>query len=113
MTLHQLMTTYAGMQEYVAFLNRYMPGHDPNDTIMVGGYNSAMLMAHVLERCGDDLSRDNVLRQATSITNLVLPMLLPGIKVSTGSDDYLPYKTMRLQRFDGKSWQLFGDFLSD
>ena len=103
----------AGMREYLAFLKEYMPGHDPNDTIMVGGYNSAMLLASVLKQCGDDLSRDSVLRQATSIPNLVLPMLLPGIKVSTGPDDYLPYKAMRLQRFDGKSWQLFGDFISD
>jgi branched-chain amino acid transport system substrate-binding protein len=102
-----------GMREYLAFLKEYLPSHDPNDTIMVGGYSSAMLLASVLSRCGDDLSRESVLRRATSISDLVLPMLLPGIKVETAPDDYLPYQTMRLQRFDGRSWQLFGDPISE
>jgi len=102
-----------GMREYLAFLKEYLPASDPYDTSMVGGYNSAMVLAQVLKQCGDDLSRDNVLRQAASISNLALPMLLPGIKVDTGADDYLPYQTVRLQRFDGKSWNLFGDPISD
>ena len=101
------------MKEYLAFLKVYLPASDPNDTSMVGGYNSAMILAHVLKQCGDDLSRDNVLRQATSIRGMGLPMLLPGIKVDTGPADYLPYQTLRLQRFDGKSWKLFGDPISD
>ena len=102
-----------GMKGYLAFLREYVPAGDPNDTSMVGGYNSAMILAHVLKQCGDDLSRDNVLRQATSIRGMGLPMLLPGIKVDTGPADYLPYQTLRLQRFDGKSWKLFGDPISD
>lgn len=102
-----------GMKEYMAFLKEYLPASDPSDTSMVTGYNSAIILTQVLKQCGDDLSRENVLRQATSIRNLVLPMLLPGIKVDTGSDDYLPYQTVRLQRFDGKSWSLFGDPISD
>jgi ABC-type branched-subunit amino acid transport system substrate-binding protein len=102
-----------GMKEYLAFLKEYLPASDPYDTSMVTGYNSATILAHVLKACGDDLSRDNVLRQAASIRGLALPMLLPGIKVETGPDDYLPYQTVRLQRFDGKSWQLFGDPISD
>jgi ABC-type branched-subunit amino acid transport system substrate-binding protein len=103
----------AGMKEYLAFLKEYLPASDPNDTSMVTGYNSAIILTHVLKRCGDDLSRENVLRQATSIRDLALPMLLPGIKVDTGPDDYRPYQTVRLQRFDGKSWSLFGDPISD
>jgi branched-chain amino acid transport system substrate-binding protein len=102
-----------GMSEYLAFLKEYLPSSDPNDTSMVTGYNSAMILAQVLKQCGDDLSRDNVLRQAASISNLALPMLLPGIEVDTGANDYLPYQTVRLQRFDGKSWNLFGDPISD
>jgi branched-chain amino acid transport system substrate-binding protein len=102
-----------GMREYLTFLKAYLPATDPNDTSMVTGYNSAMILAQVLKQCGDDLSRDNVLRQATSISNLALPMLLPGIKVDTGANDYLPYQTVRLMRFDGKSWNLFGDPISD
>lgn len=72
-----------------------------------------MILAQVLKQCGDDLSRENVLRQATNISNMTLPMLLPGIKVNTGPADYLPYQTVRLQRFDGKSWTLFGEPISD
>jgi branched-chain amino acid transport system substrate-binding protein len=102
-----------GMKEYLAFLKEYLPASDPNDTSMVTGYNSAIILTHVLKQCGDDLSRENVLRHATSIRNLALPMLLPGIKVDTGPNDYLPYQTVRLQRFDGKSWKLFGDPISD
>jgi branched-chain amino acid transport system substrate-binding protein len=102
-----------GMREYLTFLKEYVPSLDPNDTSMVTGYNSAMILAQVLKQCGNDLSRDNVLRQAASIRDLVLPMLLPGIKVDTGPNDYLPYQSMRLQRFDGKSWSLFGDLISD
>ena len=102
-----------GMQEYLAFLKEYLPASDPNDTSMVTGYNSAMILAQALKQCGDDLSRENVLRQATKISNMTLPMLLPGIKVDTGPTDYLPYQTVRLQRFDGKSWNLFGDPISD
>lgn len=102
-----------GMKEYLAFLKEYLPASDPNDTSMVTGYSSAIILTHVLKQCGDDLSRENVLRQATSIRDLALPMLLPGIKVDTGPGDYLPYQTIRLQRFDGKSWKLFGDPISD
>lgn len=102
-----------GMREYLAFLKEYLPASDPNDTSMVTGYNSAMILAQALKQCGDDLSRENALRQATKISNMTLPMLLPGIKVDTGPTDYLPYQTVRLQRFDGKSWNLFGDPISD
>jgi ABC-type branched-subunit amino acid transport system substrate-binding protein len=102
-----------GMKEYLTFLREYLPASDPNDTSMVTGYNSAIILTRVLQQCGNDLSRENVLRQATAIRALTLPMLLPGIKVDTGSDDYLPYQTVRLQRFDGKSWNLFGDPVSD
>jgi len=103
----------AGMRDYLAFLKDYLPGQDPNDTSMVTGYNSGMIMAHVLRRSGDDLSRENVLRQAAAIRELALPMLLPGVTVSTGPDDYLPYQTLRLQRFDGSSWKLFGEPISE
>ena len=102
-----------GMKEYLTFLKEYLPASDPNDTSMVTGYNSAIILARVLQQCGNDLSRENVLRQATAVRDLALPMLLPGIKVDTGPNDYLPYQTVRLQRFDGKSWNLFGDPVSD
>jgi branched-chain amino acid transport system substrate-binding protein len=102
-----------GMIEYRKFLSDYMPGMDPADSSMVTGYNTAMLMVQILKQCGNDLSRENVMRQAANLKNVALPMLLPGITVSTGPDDYLPYQTLRMQRFDGKIWAVFGDPITD
>lgn len=102
-----------GMMEYRKFLKEYLPAMDPYDTSMVTGYNSATIMVQILKQCGDDVSRENVIRQAANLKNLELPMLLPGIKVNTGPDDYLPYQTLRLQRFDGKTWVLFGEPMTE
>ncbi len=102
-----------GMMEYRKFLAEYLPGMDPFDSSMVTGYNTAMLMVQILKQCGEDLSRDNVIRQAANLKEFELPMLLPGIKVNTGPDDYLPYQTLRMQRFDGKIWAVFGDPITD
>ncbi len=63
----------------------------------------------VLKACGDDLSRENIMKQATNLRNVPLPLLLPGITLNTGPEDYFPIKQMRLQRFDGAKWVLFGD----
>ena len=69
-------------------------------------------MVAVLEASGDNLTRDNLMKQAASLHNLKLPMLLPGITISTGTDDYAPIKQMQLQKFDGNSWKLFGEVIS-
>jgi branched-chain amino acid transport system substrate-binding protein len=66
---------------------------------------------HVLKQCGDDLTRENVMRQAASLKNLELPMLLPGVKINTSATDFYPIEQMQLQRFDGKQWILFGDLI--
>ena len=73
-------------------------------------WNSRFLQI-VLERCGDDLTRENVMRQATSLKDIELPLLLPGVKINTSPTDYLPIEQMQLQRFDGQSWVGFGDLL--
>jgi hypothetical protein len=65
-------------------------------------------MAYVLKRCGNDLTRENVMKQATSIENLELPMLLPGIRINTSPSDFYPLEQMQLMRFDGKHWVRFG-----
>ena len=67
----------------------------------------------LLKQCGEDLSRENIMRQATNIKNLELPMGLPGARINTSSDNYYPYRQMQLSRFNGESWELFGDLLSD
>lgn len=99
------------VKAYYAFMKQYAPGIDPHDTAHVNGYIGADLLVQVLRNCHDDLSRDNVLRQATSLKDVSLPLLLPGVKVSTGPDDYHLFEQMRLQRFDGKNWLGFGELI--
>ena len=69
-------------------------------------------MVAVLKACGNDLTRENLMKQAASIHDLKLPMLLPGIAVSTSADDFAPIKEMQLMKFDGVTWRLFGDVIS-
>jgi branched-chain amino acid transport system substrate-binding protein len=101
------------VKAYFAFMKQYMASADAYDTTYSGGYIGSALLVHVLRQCGDDLSRDNVLRKATSLDKVSLPLLLPGVTVSTGPDDYLLFQQLRLQRFDGKSWVGFGDLIED
>jgi branched-chain amino acid transport system substrate-binding protein len=91
-------------KEYLAFMQRYYPGADALDTQNVVGYVSAQALVQVLRQCGDDLTRENVMRQAANLKDVELPMLLPGIRLNTSPTDYTPIKQMKLRRFDGKSW---------
>ena len=91
-------------KDYVAFMQRYYPEADPLDTQNVVGYMSAEALTQVLRQCGDDLTRENVMRQAANLKDVELPMLLPGIKLNTSPTDYTPIKQMHLRRFDGKTW---------
>ena len=91
-------------KEYLAFMQRYYPGADALDTQNVVGYVSAQAVVQVLRQCGDDLTRENVMRQAANLKGVELPMLLPGIRLNTSPTDYTPIKQMNLRRFDGKSW---------
>ncbi len=100
-----------GVKEYRAFLEKYVPNGDLRDQGFVNGYNSAMAMVQVLKQCGDDLSSDNILKQALNLKDVELPMLLPGIKVNTSATDHLPVEQMQLMRFDGKQWVRFGEVL--
>jgi branched-chain amino acid transport system substrate-binding protein len=77
------------------------------------GYHYANLIVKVLMACKDDLSRENIMKQAASLREVPLPLLLPGITVSTDAEDYLPFQQLRLRRFDGKSWVGFGEILDD
>ena len=98
-------------RDWSAWMDRYNPEADKSDQFNVYAYNVAMTLVHVLEQCGDDLTRENVKRQAASIENLELPMLLPGVRINTGADDYYPIESMMLARFDGEKWVLFGDVI--
>src|SRR5437764_12772554 len=103
----------AGMKEYLAFMKQYLPNADLNNSNYAAGYHYATLLMQVLTACKDDFSRENIMRQAASLREVPLPLLLPGITVSTSADDYLPFQQLRLRRFDGKRWVGFGDILDD
>jgi branched-chain amino acid transport system substrate-binding protein len=97
------------VKDYLAWLQKYVPASDvQSDKSAPNGYIAAQLMAEVLQRCGDDLTRANVLRQATSLHGWSMPMLLPGINVDTSSTDYFPFGEQQIERYDGTRWAPFG-----
>jgi branched-chain amino acid transport system substrate-binding protein len=98
-----------GVKGWREFMIKYVPEADLHDTNYVNSYNSAMALEAVLKACGDDLSTENILKQAFAIKDLELPMLLPGIKVNTSPTDHMPVEQMQFMRFNGKTWERFGD----
>jgi len=96
-----------GYQEWVAFMKKYMPQGNLADGFNVYGYTAAQGLVQVLKQAGDNLTRENVMKQAASL-DITLPMLLPGVNVKTGPDDFYPIEREQLQRFEGKTWVLFG-----
>jgi branched-chain amino acid transport system substrate-binding protein len=99
-------------KEWLAWMKKYNTGGNLSDIFTVYGYSAAQTMVAVLKQCGDKLTRENVMKQAASIDDLKLPMLLPGITVSTSADDFAPIKQMQLQKFDGTTWKLFDEVIS-
>jgi branched-chain amino acid transport system substrate-binding protein len=97
-----------GMRDWLAFMQKYYPEGNLGDIFNVNGYALAQTLVQVLKQCGDDLSRENIMRQAANL-DLELPMLLPGIKVRTTPNSFYPVQRMRLARFEGKQWTLFGE----
>ena len=93
-----------GVQGYLAFMKKYYAEADPADPNALRGYDEAMALVQVLKQCGDDLTRENVMRQATDLKALHLPMLLPGITVNTSPTNYFPINQVQLERFDGARW---------
>jgi branched-chain amino acid transport system substrate-binding protein len=98
--------------EFKAFMAKYHPTAHIADLGNVNGYTVSYLMAETLRRCGDELTRANVMKQATGFQKFRVPMLLPGITVSTSPTDYYPIQAVQLARFKGQTWELFGDILS-
>ena len=100
-----------GMQRWRQFMNQYMPEASQTDYNYVYGYGAAQLMAMVLKACGDDLTRENLMKQAANVKDVMLDVTLPGIKLNTGPTDYFLVKQLQLERFDGKRWLLFGEVI--
>ena len=105
-------TADKAMQEYFAFMKKYLPDADPTDAFNAYGMAVAQLTVHLIRQCGDNLTRENVMKQAASIRNFQIPMALPGITISTTPTDYAVFDSMQLARFDGKTWVPFGDLIS-
>ena len=101
----------AAVKEYLVWFKKWYPDGDPEAWNNVLGYTAAQLMVEVLKKCDDNLTRENVLRQATNIKDLQLPMMLPGIKINTSPTDYVPVDQAQLMRFDGERWVRFGDIV--
>jgi branched-chain amino acid transport system substrate-binding protein len=101
----------AGMKEYLAFMKQYMPEANPSETYHVFGYATAQTFIHVLKNCGDDLTRENLMKQATSIKDLELSIMLPGIKFNTSPTRYTPMSQEQLMQFDGVKWKPIGEVI--
>jgi ABC-type branched-subunit amino acid transport system substrate-binding protein len=101
-----------GMKKFLAFIDKYMPGANISDTNLVYGYAAAQTMAQVLKQSGDNLTRENVMKQAASLKDFAPDTLIPGVKVNTGPNDFAPIEQLKMIRFKNGQWELFGDIIS-
>jgi len=102
----------AGMKAFDEFLTKYFPEGNRIDISVMYGYTVAQGLVHVLKACGDNLTRENIMKQAASIKDLELGGLLPGVKVNTSASDFAPISQLQLMKFKGDKWDLFGDVIS-
>jgi len=100
------------MKQWVAFMDKENASADKNDSFNVYAYSVSRTLVQVLKQCGDNLTRENVMKQAASLKNFSPGLLLPGITLNTSATDYYPIEQLQLMRFQGESWQLFGPVLS-
>ena len=101
-----------GYKWWIGFINKYYPEGDKTDINNVYGPSNAATIVQVLKQCGDELTRENVMKQAANLHDFTVPMLLPGIKINTSTTDFAPVKQVQMGRFDGERWQLFGSLLT-
>jgi branched-chain amino acid transport system substrate-binding protein len=101
------------VRDYVAFMRSWFPDKDPSDLLTSGGYGLTQTMLYILEQCGDNLTRENLMYVATHMHNVEFPMLLPGIKVNTSPTNYRGFNQLQLEKFDGKRWAPFGDIIGE
>ncbi|EJN05809.1 ABC-type branched-chain amino acid transport system, periplasmic component [Bradyrhizobium sp. YR681] len=103
----------AGLKRYFDFMAKYYPDGDRDSNFNTYGYSTAQLLVHVLKQCGDDLTRENVMKQAASLKDVVSDTALPGIKANTSPTDYRVNKQLQMMKFNGERWELFGPILED
>jgi branched-chain amino acid transport system substrate-binding protein len=97
------------VKEYVEFMKKWVPNDNPGDFVALSGYIISQGIAHALKQCGDDLTRENLLKQATSLRGQHFKMMLPGIQLNTTPEDYAPYQSLRMAKFEGASWKLIDE----
>jgi ABC-type branched-subunit amino acid transport system substrate-binding protein len=97
------------VKEYVEFMKKWVPNDNPGDFVALSGYIVAQGIAHALKQCGDDLTRENLLKQATNMRGQHYKMMLPGIQLNTTPEDYAPYQSLRMAKFEGASWKLIDE----
>ena len=103
----------AGMKAYFAFMDKYYPEGDKLNTVNTYGYSTAELLVHILQQCGDDLTRENIMKQAASLKNVTGSLSLPGMVINTSPTDYRINKQMQMMKFNGERWELFGPIIED
>jgi branched-chain amino acid transport system substrate-binding protein len=101
-----------GFKAWLAFMEKYYPDGDKSDSGNLYGPSIAATTVQVLKQCGDELTRENVMKQAASLHDFTAPLLLPGVKINTSPTDFAPIKQVQMARFDGERWQLFGPILT-
>jgi hypothetical protein len=101
-----------GIKAWAAFMDKYFPDGDKTNNNNVYGYATAQTMVQVLKQCGDDLTRENVMKQAANLKNFSSDALLPGVMINTSANDFFPIEQMQLMKFNGESWELFGDIIA-
>jgi len=101
-----------GMKGFLEFMAKHFPEGDKLAHESIVGYGVAQTLVQVLKQCGDDLTRENVMKQAASLKNFRTEVLLPGITINTSATDFAPISQLRLEKFKGEKWDLFGDVIS-
>jgi len=101
-----------GMRKFMAFIDKYMPGANVSDVNLVFGFAAAQTMVEVLRKCGDDLTRENVMKQAASLKDFTPDTLIPGVKINTSPTDFAPIEQLKMMQFTGERWEPFGDIIS-
>jgi len=102
----------AGMKAFLAFMAKDFPEGDKLDGGTIVGYGVAQTLVQVLKQCGDDLTRENIMKQAANLKDFRTEVLLPGVKINTSPTDFAPISQLQLMRFKGEKWELFGDVIS-
>ncbi|MBB1093410.1 ABC transporter substrate-binding protein [Rhodopseudomonas palustris] len=102
-----------GVAKYLAFMDKYYPEGDKMSTINTYGYSTAQLLVTILKQCGDDLTRDNVMKQAANLKNVTSDLSLPGMVINTSPTDYRINKQLQMMKFNGERWELFGQIIED